>query len=1317
MRLSTKSTILLVVLLAGVLPCLASFAAHLYVGHTPHRQEPLHEWFELAGSCIALGVAMLLLLHLRHADAPPHLVWVAAALAAMGAADMMHSVAHFGTEWSWLHHGATFTGGVVFGLIWLPLPAPVARHKQLWVLIVAGLAVLGSIAIWAQAVPLPAPWGPEGYTLAPKVVNALGGLGFLSAALFFLRRFLRLGHTEDAVFGSCTLLFGTAGLLFAFSAVWTAGWWIWHGARLAAYVIVLASAYEMVTGLHEKIARHAQELEDRVRARTAELREREEISRSAFANAAIGFAMTAPDGRFVDANPAYCRLTGYSIEELRALEFSQLVHPEDRAENLERIHRMLAGEIPDFTIENRYLRKGGQTLWVRKSVSLVRTADGQPQWILALIEDISARRHAEEALRAGEERYRRLFESMAEGFALHEMIFDDRGQPVDYRFLEVNPAFGQLTGLDPGAILGKTVREVIPEVEPSWIETYGRVVKTGQSERFERYIAPLDHWYDVFAYSPASGQFATAFTDITPRKRAEEALRKSEARLRLAQASAGAGMWNWDISSGKLEWSEELFHLFGLDSKKVEAGFDLWSSALHPDDRRAAEERIQAAIAGRSPLASEYRVVLPSGEVRWINALGNTTYDEAGRPLRMAGICIDITERKWTEEQLRRSREDLDRAQEVGQIGWWRLDVRRNVLTWSDENYRIFGAPVGTPLSYESFLGIVHPDDRAYVDAKWSAGLRGEPYDIEHRIIADEGVKWVREKAYLEFDQGGALLGGFGITQDISARKSAEEELRRSEEERKVVEAVRAERQRLFDVLETLPAMICLLTQDYHVAFANRSFRERFGDLAGRRCHEWRFGHERPCDFCETYNVLTTGKPHHWEVNTADGSVIDTYDFPFTDADGSRMILEMGLDITERRRTEKALQRAHEDLEERAAQLRALAGELTLSGQRERQRLAQILHDHLQQLLVAAKMRTATMAPAGDEIIRQAAAEIAHLIDEAITASRHVTAELSPPILHEGGLPAGLMWLARRMADRHGLRVDLVMEEDLPPLGEAVGLLLFESVRELLFNAVKHAQVATATVNVRRIAADAIGITVSDPGPGFDPDTMKKAGETGGGFGLFSIRERLELLGGRMDVDSAPGQGSRFTLTAPAGSEPCEAPLTVQVPLPPTRDETPVAVEAPGGGAPIRVLVADDHAVVREGLRRLLGQDPAIRVAGEAIDGQEAVDLAAKLRPDVILMDLNMPKLDGVEATRAIHNSYPEIRIIGLSMYQEADWAQAMRAAGAADYLSKSDPPRNLLSAIHRACQPPATTPDPDGMTRRSRSEASRSSDALPRKD
>jgi PAS domain S-box-containing protein len=149
------------------------------------------------------------------------------------------------------------------------------------------------------------------------------------------------------------------------------------------------------------------------------------------------------------------------------------------------------------------------------------------------------------------------------------------------------------------------------------------------------------------------------------------------------------------------------------------------------------------------------------------------------------------------------------------------------------------------------------------------------------------------------------------MSEDIAECKRDVLALRESEARSKVAEAVEVERRRLFNVLETLPAMICLLTPDYHVAFANRSFRERFGESHGRHCYEYCFGRAEPCEFCEAYVPLKTGQPHRWEVTGPDGSVIEAYDFPFTDSDGSPRILEMDIDITEHTRAEEKLRENH----------------------------------------------------------------------------------------------------------------------------------------------------------------------------------------------------------------------------------------------------------------------------------------------------------------------------------------------------------------------------------------------------------------------
>jgi signal transduction histidine kinase len=247
-------------------------------------------------------------------------------------------------------------------------------------------------------------------------------------------------------------------------------------------------------------------------------------------------------------------------------------------------------------------------------------------------------------------------------------------------------------------------------------------------------------------------------------------------------------------------------------------------------------------------------------------------------------------------------------------------------------------------------------------------------------------------------------------------------------------------------------------------------------------------------------------------------------------------------DVTERKHQEAEIRRAKDELEQRvnerteelairAEQLRALASELTLAEQRERTRLAKVLHDHIQQLLVAAKFRLAVLLRNENDSVKQAAGELGELIDDTIAASRSLTAELSPPILHEGGLNAGLEWLAKWMNDKQRLHVDLDMET-LVPLPETTKILLFESARELLLNAVKHSNTSSVKVNLKS-AGNLLQLIVSDEGTGFDPKGMPNAAESNRGFGLFSIRERLGLLGGQLEIESAPGKGSRFVLSVP----------------------------------------------------------------------------------------------------------------------------------------------------------------------------------------
>ena len=259
-------------------------------------------------------------------------------------------------------------------------------------------------------------------------------------------------------------------------------------------------------------------------------------------------------------------------------------------------------------------------------------------------------------------------------------------------------------------------------------------------------------------------------------------LSENEAFLRKVLDTSVAGLYVYDLKRGiNVFINRQYTELTGYPLDRINAmSRSEFAALFDPDDEDKVVNHMQAVArsADHEMVEIEYRFRTADG--RWIWCFSRDTVftrDADGSVRQFLGTFLDITAHKEAEAALLQSREDLDRAQAVGQIGWWRLDTRSNMLTWSDETYRIFGVPNGTPMTYESFLGIIHPEDRQYVDTQWKAGLLGEPYDIEHRIVAEGQVKWVREKAYLEISSAGELLGGFGITQDITERKEAESAL------------------------------------------------------------------------------------------------------------------------------------------------------------------------------------------------------------------------------------------------------------------------------------------------------------------------------------------------------------------------------------------------------------------------------------------------------------------------------------------------------------------------------------------------------------
>ncbi len=277
----------------------------------------------------------------------------------------------------------------------------------------------------------------------------------------------------------------------------------------------------------------------------------------------------------------------------------------------------------------------------------------------------------------------------------------------------------------------------------------------------------------VVAAATTMAALALLVATAAPLNRAHEALEASRARARNVVELAPDGILLADRQGRCLHLNDAGCRMLGFTDEEL-AGRSI--RELVPEDRVEQLARERERLLRGERVESEWVLRRKDGSPLPVEVNAKLLPDG-----RWQAFVRDVSERKRLEAALEDALAELVRAQSVAEVGSWRLDVRRDVLQWSAETYRLFGIPVGTPMNYEAFLACVHPDDRAYVDRAWTAALAGRPYDIEHRVVVGGEVRWVREKAELEFDEHGALVGGLGVTLHVTDRKQREEALRLSE--------------------------------------------------------------------------------------------------------------------------------------------------------------------------------------------------------------------------------------------------------------------------------------------------------------------------------------------------------------------------------------------------------------------------------------------------------------------------------------------------------------------------------------------------------
>lgn len=620
-------------------------------------------------------------------------------------------------------------------------------------------------------------------------------------------------------------------------------------------------------------------------------------------------------------------------------------------------------------------------------------------------------------LAASEERFRATFEQAAVGVA---------HRAPDGSFLRINRKFCDIVGYTRAEMLSRTLRDITyPDDLDADLEQTERLLR-GEADTYameKRYVRKDGDvvWVNltVSLVREKSGEprwFVSVVENITLRKAAEEAFNESATRLRLATAATRIASWDWDLRTGELGFSPEWKLQLGYEDSQLPSRFEEWESRLHPDDHDEMLKAIEEYLEGtRLEYAVEFRLRHKDGSYRWIYTRADKQVDDDGKPVRVFGCHVDITERKEADEARRESEAKF-----------------RNIIEQSPVSIQIHG-----------------PDGRLLLSNAAYAKL----YALNEDALAE-------------------LYEKYNVLHDEQAER-----------------------------LEVMP-------------FIEKAFA---GEEVVFPPYEY--------DGIDTLKTLDFEKP------VSRRCWVQTRGFPLKDEKGNvKSVVFMSEDITERKRTEEELGRYQE-------RLRALASELTIAEEKERRRLAADLHDQVGQMLALARVQLATAAKEeADGRLSPRLAEVSETVLQASQETRRLISDLSSPAMNELGLAAAISdWMSEHVAGRCGIETEFINDfgpSRIDSINDDMRAILFRNVRELLTNVIKYADAGKITVRLQ--SADAqVKIIVQDDGVGFDPGEVSSVVTREGGFGLFSIQERMADLGGALDIKSAPGKGCTAVLSIP----------------------------------------------------------------------------------------------------------------------------------------------------------------------------------------